>query len=376
MITYDLNLCLGKNNSDKRLAVKCHDTGVKLRVYLQVCRHGKWRDEYDPYIIPSGTTAVLKIVKPDKKYCITEGVVESDDILFAMNPQAFTTAGISQAEVSLFGPDGKRITSGTFDIEVPEECICGCDLESENYIDVMSEQIRAAIDAADRAEAAVTHGPIIKGVTWWLWNPEQSKYEDSGVCASADQGVVKTVNGISPDANGNVEILVSGGNVDQSGLTNTEKTLILSLFQNAVFTSDVSAILAQLETLWSNNGEDSGSGEDGGGTETPTFYIVTNKLTNVATSNHVASVESGNSYTATLTAEDGYDIESVTVTMGGTDITNSAYSDGIVNIASVTGNVVITAVAKSSVNITQDGGTLIIVTVPNVTQDSGTLIIS
>lgn len=165
----------------------------------------------------------------------------------------------------------------------------------------------------------------------------------------------------------------SGGNADQSGLTNTEKTLILSLLQNAVFTSDVSAILAQLETLWSGSGD---SGGDTGGTDTPTFYIVTNKLTNVTNSNSAASVASGNSYTATLTVADGFDMESVTVTMGGIDITETAYAGGIVNIASVTGNVVITAIAKSLVDITQDGGTLIIVTVPNVTQDSGTLIIS
>lgn len=154
MITYDINLCIGTDNPNKRLAVKCHDTGVNLRVHLQLCRHGKWKDTFDPYTIPGGTTAVLKIVKPDKKYCITDGVTGGSDILFVMNPQAFTAAGTCTAEVSLFNPDGKRITSGTFYIDVPEECICGCDLESENYIDVMSEQIRAAIEAANRAEKA------------------------------------------------------------------------------------------------------------------------------------------------------------------------------------------------------------------------------
>ena len=184
MITYDVNLCIGTDNPDKRLSVKCHDTGVNLRVHLQVCKHGKWRDEIQPYIIPAGVTAVLKIVKPDKKYCITEGNVGSNNILFVMNPQAFTVPGISKAEVSIFAQDGKRVTSGTFSIDVPEECVCGCDLDSENYIDVMSEQIRAAIDAADRAEAAVTHGPIIKNGTWWLWNPETGEYEDSGVATA------------------------------------------------------------------------------------------------------------------------------------------------------------------------------------------------
>lgn len=184
MITYDVNLCIGTDDPNKRLTVKCHDTGVNLRVHLRVCRPGKWKDAFDTYNIPQGATAVLYIVKPDKKYCITEGAVEGNSILFAMNPQAFTKAGISRADVSLFGVDGRRLTSATFNINVPEECICGCDLESENYIDVMSKQISIAVDAANRAEAAAAHGPIIENGTWWLWDAENGEYVDSGFPAS------------------------------------------------------------------------------------------------------------------------------------------------------------------------------------------------
>lgn len=189
MITYDVNLCIGTDNPNKRLAVKCHDTGVNLRVRLQVCKPGKWMDDIKPYSIPDGSTAVLKVTKPDKKYCITDGVTGNNEILFEMKPQAFTAPGICSAEVSLFGPDGKRITSGTFYINVPEECICGCDLDSENYIDVMSEQIRIAVEAAARAEAAVSHGPIIKDGTWWLWDHSKGKYVDSSVQAEATDEV-------------------------------------------------------------------------------------------------------------------------------------------------------------------------------------------
>ena len=183
MITYDVKLCIGTDNPNKQLAVKCHDTSVKLRVHIQVCRHGKWQDTIEAYTIPEESTAVLRITKPDKKYCITDGIVENNYVLFDMKPQAFTAAGVCKAEVSLYGSAGGRITTGTFYIDVPEECICGCDMESENYIDVMSEQIRAAIDAADRAEAAAVHGPIIEDGTWWLWDVKQGRYVDSGVSA-------------------------------------------------------------------------------------------------------------------------------------------------------------------------------------------------
>ena len=80
----------------------------------------------------------------------------------------------------------------------------------------------------------------------------------------------------------------------------------------------------------------------------PTTYTVTNNLTNCSTNNSNASVNSGEAYMSTITANKGYTLNSVTVTMGGNDITGSVYSDGVITISSVTGNIVITA------NATQD----------------------
>lgn len=73
-------------------------------------------------------------------------------------------------------------------------------------------------------------------------------------------------------------------------------------------------------------------------------YTITNNLTNVSNSNSATTIESGSAYTATLTAASGYVISSVTVTMGGTDVSNY-YSNGVLNLLSVTGDIVITAVA-------------------------------
>lgn len=75
------------------------------------------------------------------------------------------------------------------------------------------------------------------------------------------------------------------------------------------------------------------------------YYTVTNNLTDVNTSSAVISVESGGAYEADLTASDGYAISAVTVTMGGVDITVSAYADGHISISQVTGNIIITATA-------------------------------
>ena len=46
-----------------------------------------------------------------------------------------------------------------------------------------------------------------------------------------------------------------GGGSGGSGLTTDEKTIILTLFKNAAYTADMSATIAQLETLWSGTEE-------------------------------------------------------------------------------------------------------------------------
>ena len=82
------------------------------------------------------------------------------------------------------------------------------------------------------------------------------------------------------------------------------------------------------------------------------YHSITNALTNVATSNDAVAAEDGTAYSATITAADGYTISSVTVTMGGTDITATAYSadTGVISIVAVTGDVVITAKATKAVS--------------------------
>lgn len=76
-------------------------------------------------------------------------------------------------------------------------------------------------------------------------------------------------------------------------------------------------------------------------------YTITNNLTNVSNSNSVESVNEGSVYSATITPNSGYILGSVAVAMGGTDITSTAVSDGVISIASVTGDIVITAVGET-----------------------------
>lgn len=78
-----------------------------------------------------------------------------------------------------------------------------------------------------------------------------------------------------------------------------------------------------------------------------TRYAVTNTLVGCTSSNSETTVNWGSLYSAVITASSGYTLEGATIsiTMGGTDITNTAYSNGTITIAKVTGALVISILA-------------------------------
>lgn len=136
--------------------------------------------------------------------------------------------------------------------------------------------------------------------------------------------------------------LQSGGNDAGTGMTTEVKTLMLSLFKAAVYNNpEMQVTVDALEQKWTSSGSSDG--------EETVYYIITNNLTNVSNSNSAGAVAENTSYSATLTADSGYDLESVTVAMGGTDITSTAYTDGVIHISAVTGNVVIAATASATI---------------------------
>ena len=75
-------------------------------------------------------------------------------------------------------------------------------------------------------------------------------------------------------------------------------------------------------------------------------YTISNVLTNVTSNNATAVIEENQPYNATLTISEDYELKTIIITMGGTDITSTAYSNGVISISKVTGNIVITATAN------------------------------
>ena len=84
------------------------------------------------------------------------------------------------------------------------------------------------------------------------------------------------------------------------------------------------------------------------------YHSITNNLTNMTTSNSATSVEDGSSYSAILAVQSGYTFSEATVTMGGTNITSTAWNAATkeVSISKVTGDVVITAIANKLITYT------------------------
>ena len=79
------------------------------------------------------------------------------------------------------------------------------------------------------------------------------------------------------------------------------------------------------------------------------YYTITNLFNSyVHTSNTSSRIPSGRSYQSTITVDDGYVIDSITVTMGGTPI---EVINNQINIDSVTGNIVVVVIAHMGNNI-------------------------
>lgn len=149
-----------------------------------------------------------------------------------------------------------------------------------------------------------------------------------------------------------IEQLKQGGTSSTGGGMNaTAQSLLISILQNAVYESEQSAIILALKTALAEGGTSSG-GESGGdsGDSGETKYTVTSTCTYCTLEPSETSIAENGVYIGTITADEGYNLSSVVVTMGGKDITSSVYSKGSISISKVTGNIVIVAIAEETSN--------------------------
>lgn len=119
-----------------------------------------------------------------------------------------------------------------------------------------------------------------------------------------------------------------------SGLNNTAINLLISILKSALYSTNQSKNINDLEIALSGM-----------------VYSITYNLINVTINNTSSVAKEDSSYTAMLTATDGYELDSITVIMGDVDITSTVCAGGDINITSVTDDIVITANAGKIGNL-------------------------
>lgn len=262
-------------------------------------------------------------------YTVTDSIIKDDLLIFSwlVDADVVAYAGTVAFSVNMVFADENGVTKQAFNTSDAGRLKVLEGIQVDKYIDYEEQ-----VDLLSKLEADLT------------------KYISSGINQIQDEGA-KVKKSLPADYVKMTEDVTSlKGDLDKlrenTGLSTEAENLLISILRNSVYSTDQSANITALENAFASSGDDSGDPGDTG-TETAT-YTITNNLTNVSNSNAAASVKKNASYSATLTAVDGYELNSVTVTMGGVDVTSTVYADGVVTIGAVTGNVVITATAVVS----------------------------
>lgn len=234
------------------------------------------------YVLDDQTTARVSITKPDKEEVLQDCTISNNRVEIVLDANMLAAAGTAMAEIILTGSDG-AITSASFDIKIIAT-VTGKKTESSSDY----QSFKEALAVFDKINERLNE-QIDRVVTEYLKeNP------------------------------------VTGG------LTSTAKELLITVLRRALYNSNQSDNITALEAALQGS-----SGET-------TVYQITNNLTNITTNNASTTAEANTAYTATLTANTGYTIAGVKVTMSGVDITDIAYSNGVITIPSVTGSILIT----------------------------------
>lgn len=234
-----------------------------------------------------------------------------------------------------------------------------------DWAQTATEDADRAEAAAEKAEAASTHVPQISASkTWLVWDANKGEYVDTGVSAgksayqyAQDGGYtgteaefaaklaaeIPTVDSTLTQPGQAADAAAVGdrlsalseeiANLQTSGLTTAQINALDGMFKVAAYTEDVSGAYAAFKTAF-------GLVDTG-----VTTYTITAELVNVTSSNSTTSITEGASYSAILTAADGYKMDNVSILMGGVDVTADVYADGVISIPAVTGNVEIVASA-------------------------------
>ena len=202
--------------------------------------------------------------------------------------------------------------------------VAGNEAKFESYVTAVTDQfLQDHPDAVAPTDEQVKAWCDANGVTTGATAEEAAQIQQNAAAVTS----------LKSDLSQLSEEIASGSG---SGLSSNAKTLLIAILRNAIYSSDQSGNITELEAELERT-SDGGSGT--------VKYTIDSNLTNVTSDNTKVLVDANASYTATLTVDDGCVLDVVAVIMGGEDVTVSVYADGVITIPAVTGDVIITATA-------------------------------
>lgn len=320
----------------------------------------------------TNVSARFYAVKDSGKEIYNNCTVSQNTVTIELTEQTLAEVGIVKCQLDLRKGD-QKVQSFIFDIDVTASLMAQSEYLSSSEYKVVDDlagkveknenkiaelddkkankddygsplQAKTVAEMTDKKKVYVyvgTEAGYING-NWYTW--KETAWVSGGVYNSAAIQTDKTLTQSDKAADSAIVGKQIGSlkeSIDEiknsgTGLPNTAKNLLIAILKNAVYTVNQKTNIEALENALSTQN-----------TPTDAWSIVQN-LTYVTSTNTAFNVKKGESYTTSLVANTNYTINSVTVVMGGVDITNTAYNNGVITINSVTGNVTITAIAKKN----------------------------
>lgn len=139
------------------------------------------------YTIPTGTTAMFRMKKPDGNGVMYDtGITWSGStVTVPLVDQCLTANGTALGEVSLYNVQSQRITSFSFRIVIEKNALTDAQIQSTDYYNILTRQIAQALGFQN-------HPPYINATNhhWMLWDIDTNAYVDQGWDSTGQKGNV------------------------------------------------------------------------------------------------------------------------------------------------------------------------------------------
>ena len=277
-------------------------------------------DGANPFVLDSNYTITVRGTKKDGTAFEYDCSIEDGKVVFLLNQQMTLFDGKYPCELRIIN-NTEILGSSNFTLFVEKSPIDEDSIISESDLPAY-EQLLNDLQG--------------EKISNWL---EENIAQETGYVLDTSltvQGAAADAKAVG-DALAVLEEKIDDGGGSGTGLTDEIAQALLACFQNVAWiNADGQDYYTALEEALLN----------AGGVQ----YTVTNLLTGCTSSNSSIKATEGKQYIAVLTANIGYTLSTVTVTMGGIDVTGTYYSGGTISIPNVTGDIVITAVATSRIS--------------------------